>query len=45
MKPWQTLLNKAPSKWGKEKQRERTQVQARKAKLKAGHKGAKEQIS
>jgi hypothetical protein len=26
MKPWQALLNKAPSKGGKEEQRERTQV-------------------
>jgi hypothetical protein len=44
MKLWQTLLNKALSKGGKEKQRERTQVHARKAKPKSGHKGAKEQI-
>ncbi len=28
MKPWQALLNKAPSKGGKEEQRERTQVPA-----------------
>jgi hypothetical protein len=44
MKLWKMLLNKAPSKGGKEKQRKRTQVQTKKAKPKAGHKGAKEQI-
>jgi hypothetical protein len=32
MKPWQAVLNKAPSKGEKEEQREMTQVQARSAK-------------
>jgi hypothetical protein len=41
--------NKEPSKGGKERKkertkRERTQVQARRANSKVGHKGAKEQI-
>jgi hypothetical protein len=31
MKPWQTLLNKAPNKGGKGGQRKRTQVQAKSA--------------
>jgi hypothetical protein len=37
--PWQTPLNKAPIQGGKEEQRERTQVQARREKPKVGHKG------
>jgi hypothetical protein len=36
--------NKAPSQGEKKEQRERTQVQARRAKSKVGHEGAKEQI-
>ncbi len=32
MKPWQAVLNKAPSKGEKEEQRQMTQVQARSAK-------------
>jgi hypothetical protein len=41
MKPWQALLNKAPSTGGKEEQRERTQVLAGSEKPEEGHKGAK----
>ncbi len=41
---WQAPLNKASNKGRKEEQRERTQVQAKRAKPKVGHKGAKEQI-
>jgi hypothetical protein len=43
MKPWQAPLNKAPSKGGKEEQRESIQLWVRRAKLKVAHKGAKEQ--
>jgi len=39
MKPWQAPSNKAPGKGGNEEQRERTQVQARRAKPKVGSKG------
>jgi hypothetical protein len=44
MKPWQTSLSKAPSNKGgkegtKERERERTQVQARRTKAKVGHYG------
>ncbi len=48
MKPWQTLLHKAPGKapgiGGKKEGKKRTQVQARSAKTPKSHKGAKEQI-
>jgi len=43
IKPWQAPLNKAPSKGGKEEQRESTQLWVRRAKPKVAHKGAKEQ--
>jgi hypothetical protein len=36
MKPWQVLLNKAPSNKGKEKQRKRTQVQTKSTKTQSG---------
>jgi hypothetical protein len=45
MKPWQTLLNKAPNKGGKGGQRKRAQVQAKVHKPKGVvQKGANEQI-
>jgi hypothetical protein len=44
-KPWQDPLSKASKKGGKEVQRERTRVQAKKTKPKMGYKRvAKEQI-
>ncbi len=45
MKPWQTLLDKAPGQGGKkERRKKKTQVQARSAKTQKCHKEAKEQI-
>jgi hypothetical protein len=47
MKPWQTPVNKAPSKRGKKKrnkEREDSKSQPEGQKPKVGHKGAKEQI-
>ncbi len=48
MKPWQTLLNNAPNKGGKSKQRERERERGPKSLAEAekptgDHKGAKEQ--
>jgi hypothetical protein len=36
MKPWHALLNKTPSKRGKEEQRERTQVRTKSKKSQSG---------
>jgi hypothetical protein len=46
LKPWQTPLNKAPSKGGKERtQRGKHLSMSQKSKLQSkGHKGVKEQI-
>lgn len=42
MKPWQTPLNKAPTKGGEKEQRK--MIQAPRTKSKMGHQGAKEQF-
>jgi len=42
MKPWQTPLNKAPTKGGKKEQKK--WIQAPRTKSKMGHQGVKEQI-
>jgi len=41
--PWQTSLNKAPSKGGIKEQRERTQVQVKRMEPKVSHKKPPEQ--